>query len=109
PCLISLEARTRMLTLFGGGVALRTLAKRTCRPRSAIYRMLVEERIARLNRRKGKFFDDPLYHQPDACQVVDMLVKQTGDTLESATPQADQVRLPRDVPSAVSSLCAAPP
>jgi RNA polymerase primary sigma factor len=106
---ISVEDRTRIVKLFRRGVAIRTLAKRTCRPRSAIYRMLVEERIARLNRRKVKFFDDPLYHQPDADQVVEMLVKQTGDTLESATPQADQVRLPRDVPSAVSSLCATPP
>jgi RNA polymerase sigma factor (sigma-70 family) len=93
--------------LFRRGVAIRTLAKRTCRPRSAIYRMLVEERIARLNRRKVKFFDDPLYHQSDAEQLVDALAKQ-GETIEG-TSGAEHVRLPRDVPSAVASLCAAPP
>jgi RNA polymerase primary sigma factor len=108
---ISEEDRTRIVKLFRRGIAIRTLAKRTCRPRSAIYRMLVEERIARLNRRKVKFFDDPLYHQPDADLVVEMLAKQ-GETIErssTARGVADQLRQPRDVPSAVASLCATPP
>src|SRR4029079_14344831 len=61
---IAEDERTRIVKLFRRGVGMRTLARRTCRPRSAIYRLLVEERIARLNRREGKIFDHPLYHHP---------------------------------------------
>ena len=103
------EERTRVVRLFRRGVPVRTLARRTCRPRSAIYRLLVDERIARLNRRKVKFFDDPLYHQPDAEGVIAALA-DVRETIEAtATSSTDAPRLPRDVPSAVASLCSTPP
>lgn len=101
---VSTEERVRIVRLYRRGVPIRTLSRRTCRPRSTVYRLLLEERIAKLNRRKIKFIDDTLYHQSDAEQVLDALAKQ-GDTLESPP---EPLRLPRDVPSAVASLCAAP-
>ena len=57
------DERTQIVRLFRRGIPIRTLARRSCRPRSAVYRVVVEERVARLNRRKVKFIDDPLYHQ----------------------------------------------
>ncbi|MEO6434266.1 MAG: sigma-70 family RNA polymerase sigma factor [Tepidisphaeraceae bacterium] len=106
---IAEEERVRIVRLHRRGVAIKTLAKRSCRPRSAIYRLLVEERIARLNRRKVKFIDDPLYHQDGAEQVVDALAQQ-ADTIEApvASRGSDEPRLSRDVPSSIASLCSAP-
>ena len=103
---VSDDERTQLVRLFRRGVPIKRLAKRSCRPRSAIYRLVVDERIARLNRRKVKFIDDPLYHQEDAENIVESLAKQQ-ETIEAAA--ADQVRLPRDVPSTLASLCATPP
>ncbi len=69
------EERTQIVRLFRRGIPIKTLARRSCRPRSAVYRVVVEERVARLNRRKVKFIDDPLYHQGDAEQIVDLLAR----------------------------------
>jgi RNA polymerase sigma factor (sigma-70 family) len=97
-------------------VAIKVLAKRTCRPRSAVYRVLLEERISKLNRRKVKFIDDELYHQSDAEMMVESLAKE-HDTIDvsparssslSSSSLSDELRMPRDVPSAIASLCSAP-
>lgn len=99
------DERTQIVRLFRRGVPIRKLAKRSCRPRSAIYRVVVEERVARLNRRKVKFIDDPLYHQKDAENVVEMLAKAQA-TVDA--PSVEQVKLPKDVPSSIASLCSTP-
>ena len=36
------------------------------RTRQAVYRVVLDERIERLTRRKVRFIDDPLYHEADA-------------------------------------------
>jgi RNA polymerase primary sigma factor len=112
PTPISDEERVRLARLYRRGVAIKVLAKRTCRPRSAVYRVLLEERIAKLNRRKVKFIDDELYHQSDAEMMVDTLAKE-HDTIDvsparSSSSLSDELRMPRDVPSAIASLCSAP-
>ena len=118
PLPITEDDRTRLVKLYRRGVAIKVLAKRTCRPRSAVYRVLLEERIAKLNRRKVKFIDDELYHQADADMIVESLAKE-HDSIDMSTPTrataaaaaaaaSDDLRLPRDVPSAIASLCAAP-
>jgi RNA polymerase primary sigma factor len=107
---ISDEERAKMVRQFRRGVSIKTLAKRSCRPRSAVYRLLVEERIARLNRRKVKFIDDPLYHQTDSEAVVNALVSQR-DTIEapqSSKAGSDAYRLPSDLSSSIAALCSAP-
>ncbi|MEA2735140.1 MAG: polymerase primary sigma factor [Humisphaera sp.] len=108
------DERARLVRLYRRGATIKTLAKRSCRPRSAIYRLLLDERIAKLNRRKVKFIDDELYHQSDADMVVETLAKE-HETIDvsprpakSSTSFTDELRMPRDVPSAIASLCSAP-
>jgi RNA polymerase sigma factor (sigma-70 family) len=100
------EERLRIIRGHRRGLPIKTLAKRACRPRSAIYRLLLEGRIERLNRRKVKFIDDPLYHQSGSEQVIAALVSP-DEVIETSKP-ADEPRLPRDLPSNVASLCSAP-
>jgi RNA polymerase sigma factor (sigma-70 family) len=108
---ISDDERARLARLYRRGVGIKVLARRTCRPRSAVYRVLLEERIAKLNRRKVKFIDDELYHQADAEMMVETLAKE-HDTIDVTparqTTSSEELRLPRDVPSAIASLCSAP-
>ena len=52
------------------------MAKEVGRSRSTIYRVIVEERLARLNRRKVKFIDDVLYHQADAVLALEAIYSQ---------------------------------
>lgn len=75
------------------------------RPRSAIYRVLVEDRFERLSRRRVRFIDDPLYHQPTAAQVIEQIA--SADVLAPVSIPA-QDRLPRDLPPNLQSLCKAP-
>ena len=49
------------------------LARRMCRTKQAIYRVVLDERIERLTKRKVRFIDDPLYHQPDAESMVNAI------------------------------------
>src|SRR5690348_1210507 len=60
---LSDEERAKILRGWRRGLPLRKLAKRACRTRQAVYRIILDERLAKLNRRKVKFIDDPLYHQ----------------------------------------------
>jgi len=71
------EERAQLVRLFRRGVPIKRLAKRSCRPRSAIYRLVVET-LAKAQATVG-------------------------------ITSAEQVRLPRDVPSSLASLCATPP
>ncbi|HTW95445.1 MAG TPA: sigma-70 family RNA polymerase sigma factor [Tepidisphaeraceae bacterium] len=87
------------------GVPLKTLARKFCRRRTAIYRVIVEERWERLNRRRVRFIDDPLYHQPDAGAVIDEIASAQDLMAER---NADDHRLPRDLPPALQGLCRAP-
>ena len=64
------EERTQIVRGYRRGLPLRSLAQGVCRNRSAVYRVILEERLAKLNKRKVKFIDDPLYHQDDAADTV---------------------------------------
>lgn len=96
--------RLRMVRAYRRGTPLSVLARRTCRPRSVVYRVILEERIARLTARKQKFIDDPLYHQPDAEQVIDALVRAE----ELAAPQPADERTPKDLPPYFAALYRTP-
>ena len=88
-------------------MAIRVLARRVCRPRSAIYRVVLEERVARLTKRKVKFIDDPLYHQHDAAEVDrDALAKQ--DRCWRRAEAREDVRVPRDLPPYLQELYRTP-
>ncbi|HEY2586231.1 MAG TPA: sigma-70 family RNA polymerase sigma factor [Tepidisphaeraceae bacterium] len=102
---ISDAERQRILRGFRRGMSLKSLAKKTCRTRSAIYRVIVDERIERLNRRKAKFIDDSLYHQDDAADLIRQLVSQ--EELAAQTRPED-LRIPRDLPPYLQDLYRTP-
>jgi RNA polymerase sigma factor (sigma-70 family) len=97
--------RIRILKAFRNGVAIGTLAQRACRPKTAIYRVLIEERVAKINRRKVKFIDDQLYHQDGAEGLVNDLVSQ--QTIQPS-PKGEDIRVPRDLPPYLAELYRTP-
>jgi RNA polymerase primary sigma factor len=104
---VSEEERARILKGYRRGVPLRSLAKRVCRPRTAVYRVVVDERIAKLGRRKVKFIDDPLYHQDGAGEAVAGVVAGTESVLEQGGRPED-ARVPRDLPAYLQELYRTP-
>jgi RNA polymerase primary sigma factor len=99
------DERQQIVRGWRRGVPLKTLARRVCRRRSAVYRVIIEERWERLNRRRVKFIDDPLYHQEDAAAAIDEIAS-AQDLM--ANGRADENRIPRDLPPALQGLCRAP-
>ncbi|HET6247016.1 MAG TPA: sigma-70 family RNA polymerase sigma factor [Tepidisphaeraceae bacterium] len=102
---ISDDERARIIRLDRRGISLRAIARRLCRRRSAVYRVLMDERLAKLNRRKAKFIDDVLYHQDDADAAIAAIVAQ--DDLMGAQA-AEQSRVPRDLPPYLQDLYRTP-
>ncbi len=107
--------RSRILRGYRRGVALRRLARRACRPKSAILRVITDDRLAKLRKRTVRFIDDPLYHQPEAGEVVDAIVKAAmSDTLTAfsvgeASLNARMTRdVPRDLPPYLADLYRTP-
>ena len=64
-----LSDRTRAVVVqaFKRGTGLSEIARKIKVCRSEIYRIVMDERISRLSRRKMRFFDDSLFHQEDAA------------------------------------------
>lgn len=102
---VSGEDRVRIVKGYRRGLSLRSLARRSCSNRSAVYRVLMEERMAKLNRRKSKFIDDPLYHQPDAETAIDAIAG-ADDLTAHARPE--EHRVPRDLPPYLQELYRTP-
>ena len=63
--------------------------------KQAIYRVVMNDRIARLTARKIKFIDDPLYHEPDADASINEIV-----AAERVAGITERRRLPRSARSA---------
>jgi RNA polymerase primary sigma factor len=102
---VSDTERQRILRGYRRGLAIAHLAKRAGRPRSAIYRVVLDERIERIGRRKAKFIDDTLYHQDDAVEIIGQIVGQ--EELESHASAEDH-RIPRDLPAYLQDLYRTP-
>lgn len=105
---VSEDERNRVVKGCRRGVPLGALAKRIGRPRSAVYRVVLEERAARLAKRKVKFIDDPLYHQDDAAPAVEAIVTGTRQELPGAESRPEDVRVPRDLPPYLAALYRTP-
>jgi len=99
------DERARILKAFRRGLPIDRLARRACRPRSAVYRVIVDERIARINSRKVRFIDDELYHQPDSDRVVAELMAQHE---LPPSPTGEDARIPRDLPPYFQELYRTP-
>jgi RNA polymerase sigma factor (sigma-70 family) len=97
------EERARVLKGWRRGVPLGALARRVCRARSAVYRVVVDDRVARLGRRKVKFIDDPLYHQEGAAEAVGAIVAGTGQVIGDGA-RVEDGRVPRDLPPYLQAL-----
>lgn len=99
------EDRGRILRGHRRGMKIRSLARRFGRSRASVYRVILDDRVARLGRRKMRFVDDPLYHQTDAAEVMATIVSQqemTGDR------PAEERRIPRDLPPYLQELYRTP-
>jgi RNA polymerase primary sigma factor len=87
------------------GAGLSDLARRFDRPRAAIYRALLEHRVARINRKKIRFIDDALYHDADSAVAIDAIASQ--EELSTPAPREDN-RVPRDLPPYLRDLYRTP-
>ncbi len=103
---ISGEQRQRILRAYRRGLAIGSLSKRICRPKSTVYRVVMEERIEKLNRRKVRYIDDPLYHESDARNAIDTIASQEDLTTVNGKPE--EVRVPRDLPPYLQDLYRTP-
>ena len=71
--------------------------------------MILEERIAKLNKRKVKFIDDELYHQDDADHAITSIVKSASQaTLGKSDSKPEETRVPRDIPAYLQELYRTP-
>lgn len=91
--------RSALLKARRRGATLRELARRFDRPCAEICRTILDEKVHRLSRRRLRFHDDPLFHQPDAAAVIESLLGQ-----EDLNEPAPASRLPRDLPAALQTL-----
>lgn len=85
------------------GVSLLDLARRFNRPRATIYRIVIDERVARVTRRKVRFHDDPLYHEDHAEQAIAQIVGAGRSALSS-----EEARVPRGLPPYLADLYRTP-
>ncbi len=97
--------RQRIARGYRRGMGLGELSRKVCRPRTVIYRAIIEERLERLGRKKVKFIDDPLYHQDDAAGVVREIALTEG-LPENGRPE--DARVPRDLPPYLAELYRTP-
>ncbi len=100
------EERARILRGYRRGLTIESIAKRSCRPRQAVYRAVLEERVAKLNKRKVKFIDDPLYHQDDADDAVAAILTQQD--VMGGGGRGEESRVPRDLPAYLQDLYRTP-
>ena len=99
------EQRLKIARAHRRGASLRELALQSERPLAEIYRVILQERLAKLSRRKAKFIDDPLYHQDDAQAAIEQIVS-AEDVMADARPE--ELRVPRDLPPYLADLYRTP-
>jgi RNA polymerase sigma factor (sigma-70 family) len=102
---VATETRARILRRYHRGTSIRSLARRYYLSRSEVYRVIMDERIARLNRRKIKFIDDPLYHEDDAADMIGQIISQ--DQISNSATREDR-SVPRDLPPYLQELYRTP-
>ncbi|MFI5378268.1 MAG: sigma-70 family RNA polymerase sigma factor [Tepidisphaerales bacterium] len=81
------------------------IARRLGRRRSELYPIILSARAGRVIDKHVAFFDDPLYHGPQAAAAIDEIVRQ--QELADA-PSAEQLRVPRDLPPGLQDLYRTP-
>lgn len=97
--------RVRIVRIVRNGGSLKQAARRTHKPKTAVYRVIVDDRLARLTQRKVKFIDDPLYHAEGAGAMLSEMVRQ--QTIEPS-PGVEASRVPADLPPYLRELYRTP-
>jgi len=99
----SAAERERAARAYRHGVGLSELARRMGRGRVEIYRAVLEQRIAKLVRRRIRFIDDPLYHGAGAAAAVEAIASQE-ELAMAESQKAEAMRIPRDLPPYLRAL-----
>ncbi|MBC7782628.1 MAG: sigma-70 family RNA polymerase sigma factor [Burkholderiales bacterium] len=97
--------RLRVIRILRKGGSLTIAARRVKRSRSAIYRVVLDQRLTRVMDRRVKFIDDPLYHQPDAEYL---LANMASDPAVRADHHPEASRIPADLPPYLRDLYRTP-
>ena len=105
PGVISEADHAKILRSFRQGASIAVLARRFEQTRQAIYRVIIEQRIAHLTMRKVRFIDDALYHQADAESAVNAIAQAE---ILPASPKSEDLRIPRDLPPYLQDLYRTP-
>jgi RNA polymerase sigma factor (sigma-70 family) len=95
--------RAKIVRAARRGVSLLNIARRYKRPRATIYRIIIEERVARMTRRKVRFHDDTLYHQDDAERVINQIVAASR-----SNDAPSETSFPRGLPPYLAELYRTP-
>ena len=101
------EERTRIVRGYRRGADAAAARAAALPTAPAIYRVILEERLAKLKQRKVKFIDDPLYHQDDAAGR-DRRRSRGQEELASADAAPEDSRVPRDLPPYLQELYRTP-
>ncbi len=99
------DEKASLVRAYKRGATLGELARRNCTSKSVIYRAIVDERVARIEKKKVRFIDDPLYHQEDAERAIEAIVDQ--DAIGEEQARAD-LRVPKDLPPFLAELYRTP-
>jgi RNA polymerase primary sigma factor len=102
---LTADDREAALKAYRRGESIADLARRFDRPRAAIYRLLLEHRVERLNRKKIRFIDDALYHDANSVAAIEAIASQQELSAKAAREDS---RVPRDLPPYLRDLCRTP-
>lgn len=91
--------RAKMMRAFRRGQSVRKIALRYGRPSATIYRIIMDERVARMARRKVRFHDDTLYHDDAAESTIDQIVAAARGVIAT-----EETRVPRGLPPYLADL-----
>jgi RNA polymerase primary sigma factor len=103
--IIGEEERAAIAKSVKAGMKLGEIARRIAKPRAAVYRAVIDERLARLINRKVKFIDDPLYHSEDAAGTIEAIIPHEEIV---PAPVGEEARAPQDLPPQLSALYRTP-
>ncbi len=97
--------RVQIVRIIRSGASMREAAAHAGRPTTAVYRVVLDDRFARLAERRVKFIDDSLYHDADAESMLEQMVAQ--QTIEAAA-SPESSRIPADLPPYLRELYRTP-
>ena len=98
---------------FDRGVSVECLAKRYCRTRSSIYRVVTQEKARRLKLVKVEWIANPLFEHPEARTIIlEVLPKEAVTKAAEAKPPVKDFyvgRWPKDLPAYLAGALLEPP